>query len=1072
MIILMCGYAGWANTPLFQQRTVSGRVTSADDGNGFPGVNILVKGTTVGTVTDSEGNYSVEVPSAEGVLVFSSIGYKTVELPVGTQSVMNLAMEPDITSLAEVVVVGYGTVKKSDVTGSLVSISGAQLQEVPVQSISQSLQGRAAGVDVAQSSFRPGENPTIRIRGNRSIMATNNPLIVMDGIPLSEGSGINDFNPADIQSVEVLKDASAAAIYGSRGANGVILITTKKGRAGKARIDYEGYVGFSEPLAEIDMMTGGQFAELRREAHRNNSSRGYKYPYADPAADFKLFSEQDINMWNSVAQAYDWVDEANRIPEMRPVTAEEMALFQAYYQQDLIRYANDPKILATLVDPSSITQVPDYHPERVRTTDWADLVLQTGKKQSHQVSISGGTEKLGVVFSGGYYDEEGIQKAQSFERFNGRLGLDYQATPAIQIGGTSNVAFSTQQYGSPLYFRAIGQLPLALPYDAAGDVILQPGGDALIFSPLNEISDYMDERRVSRFFGSYYADIKLLEGLRFRTNFGPDFKQYRRGRYYGAFTSDRRGGTSQGIYDQEQRLSYVWENLLYYDKVFGDHTLGLTFLQSAQRERFESSTITVSDLPYRSLVYNLGSTNAAGPDAFGSDYFEKSLMSWMGRVNYGFKNRYLFTVTGRFDGSSTLAPDNKWDFFPSFAFAWKAHEEPFLNGVSFIDELKVRAGYGKVGNAAVEPYTVQGRLLKTRYVWGNTPAWGFNPNWLPNPDLSWEKTASLNAGIDFGLIGGRLSGTVDVYRQTTTDLIMNRLLPTAGGFAEILSNIGSTRNSGVEISLTSVNVDMSNGFKWSTDFIFTKNKEEIVELYSAKNDDIGNRWFIGQPLTTYYGWKPIGVWQSNEVEEAKKYGRIPGQGKFLDKDTDGDIDANDQMIRGSNVPDWSGSIVNNFSYKGVELSVFIYTRQGQVVASGYYRPALAGRYTEPAFIEYWTPGNPTNKYPRPTQDQERIDRPESYLYQDASFTKIRNITLAYTLPESLISRFKFSNLKVYVTAYNPFLFTKFEGGDPEFTAPVTRISDGRTVPITSVNDQLIENNLSERSIVVGIKAGF
>jgi TonB-linked SusC/RagA family outer membrane protein len=1055
-----------------QDRVVSGRVTSSDDGNGFPGINIIVKGTTVGTVTDANGDYSIKVPSEESTLVFSSIGYKTMEVSVGSQTTINLSLEPDITSLTEVVVVGYGTVRKSDVTGSLVSVSSQQIQQVPVQSISQALQGRAAGVDVAQANFRPGENPTIRIRGNRSIMASNNPLIVMDGIPLAEGSGINDFNPADIQSVEVLKDASAAAIYGSRGANGVILITTKRGKNGKAKINYEGYVGFSKPLAEIDMMTGSQFAELRREAHRNNSSRSYKYPYADPAADFTLFGGQDINMWNSVAQAYDWVDEANRIPEMRDVTPEERALFQAYYEQDLIRYANNPTILAGLIDPSTITQIPDYHPERVRNTDWADLVLQTGKKQSHQISISGGTEKLGVVFSGGYYDEEGIQKAQTYERFNGRLGLDYQASQAVKIGGSSNVAFSTQQYGSELYARAIGQLPIALPYDAAGDVILQPGGDALIFSPLNEIHDYIDERRISRFFGSYYGEIKLAEGLRFRTNFGPDFRQYRRGRYYGPFTSDRRGGTSQGIYDQDQRFSYVWENLLYYDKAFGDHSLGLTFLQSAQRERFESSTITVSDLPYRSLVFNLGSTNAAGPDAFGSSYYVKSLMSWMGRVNYGFKNRYLVTVTGRFDGSSTLAPGNQWDFFPSFALAWKAHEESFLATAGFIDELKVRAGYGKVGNSAVEPYTVQGRLLKTRYVWGNTPAWGFNPNWLPNKSLTWEKTASLNAGIDFGLFSGRISGTVDVYRQTTTDLIMNRLLPTVSGFTEIQSNIGSTRNSGIEVSLSSVNVELANGFKWTTDVVFTKNKEEIVELYSAKNDDIGNRWFIGQPLTTYYDWKAIGVWQSSEVEAAKEYGRIPGQGKFLDKDSDGDIDANDQMIRGSNVPDWSGSIVNTFSYKGFELSVFLYARMGQVIASGYYRPALAGRYTEPAFVDYWTPTNPTNVYPRPSQDQERIDRPESYLYQDGSFVKMRNITLSYSLPDKLISRLKFENLKVYVTAYNPFLFSDFKGGDPEFTAPITRELDGRTVPVGSVNDQLITNNLSERSVVVGIKAGF
>lgn len=1105
MLLLCCHAASWAygdnasNT--FQERTIKGRVTSADDGLGFPGVNIIVKGTTRGTVSDAEGNYSIEVSSADAILVFSSIGYKTTEVAVGTQTDINLAIEPDVTSLSEVVVVGYGTVKKSDVTGALASVSGEQLRAIPVQSISQALQGRASGVDISQSSFRPGDNPVIRIRGNRSLIGGNDPLIVLDGIPLPEGSGINDFNPNDVESIEVLKDASSASIYGSRGANGVILVTTKRGKAGKAKVSYDGYVGVSSPLATIDMMNGGQFAELRREANRNNSGLVYSLPWADVAQDFAAFSGQDIEMWNSVADGYQWVDRANRIPVTRPVTAEEREAYEAYYQQAQLRYpvgstqrtaAVNTKLnsLRALLDDPNL-QIPVYDPSKVRSTDWGDLALRTGIKQSHQFSVSGGSDNVGVFFGGGYYSDRGIQESQAFKRFNVKLGLDYKVSDAIKVGGTITGTSSTQNFGSPLYFRAIGQLPVAIPYDAEGRVILQPGGDALIFSPLNEIEDFVDDRLTNRAFGSFYADAKLpIKGLRYHVNVGTDFKHYRRGRYQGALTSDRRGGTSWADYAQEQNFTYVLENLLYYDKQVGVHNFGITALYSIQEDRFEASGVNVANLPYESqLFYNLGSTNATGPDAFSSNFTKKVFISYMGRINYSLMDKYLLTVTGRYDGLSPLAAGNKWGFFPSASLAWKIHQEAFMDNLNLFDELKLRVGYGEVGNAAVPPYLAAGRIIKTPYTWGDAAAWGFVPQFFPNPNLKWESTRSLNIGLDFGVMGGRIYGSIEGYQQNTQDLMMYRQLPTASGYPFTFENIGKVRNTGIELSLNSVNIDAGD-LKWTTGIIFSKNKEELVELYGGTNDDLGNRWFIGHPITTYYDWQPIGVWQSDEWEAAKAYGRIPGQGKIKDQltvDSDGDgvkdapdgvINASDMVIRGNNVPKWTGSIVNTVSYKGIELSFMIYTRQGQTIGSGYYRPALAGRYTEPAFVDYWTPTNPTNVYPRPTTDQERIDYPNSYLYQDASFVKMRNISLSYTFPKSVISRFKMENLKIYATAFNPFLWTDFKGGDPEFYANSTRIPAGQTlpVPITNIDDQLVNassgSNLSERSFVLGLTVGF
>ncbi|HEU4555338.1 MAG TPA: SusC/RagA family TonB-linked outer membrane protein, partial [Chitinophaga sp.] len=768
-ILLVCSScaSAFAQQPVI----VTGQVTAADNNNPLPGVTVALKGTSTGTVTDKDGHYRLSVPSGSGTLVFSFVGYAHKEEEIGGRRNINIVLAQDLAAIEEVVVVGYGTRKKSDVTGSLSSVSAQQLKQVPVQSVSQALQGRAAGVDVSASSFRPGDNPQIRIRGNRSLKAINYPLVVLDGIPLPDSSSINDFNPSDIASIEILKDASATAIYGSRGANGVILVTMKKGRAGAPVVTYDGYVGFSKPLTTLDMMDGGEFAELRREAYRNNSDPDdYTTPFPNPRQDYNLF-KGDANMWESVAQGYEWIDKANLIPRYRAATAEEQQRFALYGM-------------------GAFDSVPVYDPHKVRTTDWARLALRTGIKQDHQVSVSGGSEKVRVVLSLGYYNESGIQKTQSFERYNVRLGLDYNVSRILRVGGSTMASVANQQYGAPLYFNAIGQLPLAVPYDSAGNKIYQPGGDPLIFNPLFNIDNVIDERRTTHVMGSYYAELQLTDGLRFRMNFGPDYRQYRRGQFYGSLSTNRNRGTSQAIYDQQQRFSYVLENLLYYDKQFNrQHSVGVTLLQSIQHERYEASGLTVSNLPYdKQLFYNLGSTNNSGPDAFSSDYTQRRLMSYMGRVNYAFKDRYLLTVSGRFDGSSVLAPGNKWEFFPSFALAWKMQEENFLKNASFLDELKLRVGYGKTGNSAISPYTVQGRLVKTRYVWGDNPAWGYLPNLIANPSLKWEATYQLNAGVDFSFAKGRITGTVDLYQANTRDLIMDRQVPTVSGFGFIQEN--------------------------------------------------------------------------------------------------------------------------------------------------------------------------------------------------------------------------------------------------------------------------------------------
>jgi TonB-linked SusC/RagA family outer membrane protein len=1032
-----------------QRVTITGKVTTADGGEGLPGVTVLLKGTSNGTGTGADGAFTLQVPANNtGTLVFSFVGYTTKEVPLSGQTNFNVILSADQQSLDEVVVVGYGSQKKSDVTGALSSVSAKEIQQVPTQNLTQALQGRAAGVDVAGANFRPGEVPSIRIRGNRSVRASNEPLYVVDGIPLAQGTGLNDFNPQDIQSVEILKDASATAIYGSRGANGVVIVTTKRGQEGKFSINYNGYASADRANRTLDLFNGGEFLEVQREANRTNGT--YVPLYADPARDFTLFGSKDLNAWEGIADGYEWIDRANRVVATRPTTDAEKALYGA-----------------------SVTQIPIYDASKVRTTDWQKLALRTGYTQNHQISASGGTDKLRASASVGYLKQSGIQAGQDFSRYNARTTLDFKVNKVVTLGGSTNASLSIQNYGPDIYGRAAGQLPYAMPYAADGSFLTNPGGDPLIFNPLREVDNAFNERRVTRFFGSFYAELNLAKGLRYRLNVGPDFRNNRTGQFQSALAIARDAGGPNSIsaasYDQGQNFTYVVENLLFYDKQFGEnHHLSLTALQSAQQDRGEGSSVSALNLPYDSQKwYNLGSTYRAAANGFGSSFSQRTLMSWMGRVNYSFLDRYLLTATGRADGSSVLAPGNKWSFFPSVAVAWKIQQENFLKNVPAVTELKLRGGYGTVGQASVDPYTTGGTLQQSAYAFNETPAYGYSttPGTLPNtlgglrnPDLKWERTTTFNAGIDFGFFKNRISGSVEVYRANTTDLLLPRALPGVSGVVSILQNVGATRNQGVEVGLTTVNVETKN-FRWSSDFVYTRNKEEFVSLASGANDDIGNRWFIGQPLGVYYNYRNAGIWQTSEAATAAEYGARPGEIKIVDTDGNKVINANDFQVLGSNRPKWSGSLNNTVSYKGFELSVLVYARIGQLLATG-YAPGLGGRYPGMQ-VDYWTPTNPSNEYPRPAIGQDAAKNNSGYAFQSGSFARIRNISLTYTVPQAISSKVHAANLAVYVNAVNYFLFTNYKGLDPEAT------------DIGTTSGELAQaRNLGTKSLTVGVRLGF
>lgn len=986
-----------------QDRSVSGKVLSADDNTPLPGVNVAVKGTTRGTTTDANGDYRINVPNAQAVLVFSAVGSITQEITVGNKSTINVKVETDTRALNEVVVVGYGSQKKSQTTGAISSVTAKQITEMPITNLGQALQGRVAGVDVAQSGSKPGTVPTIRIRGRRSFNAGNDPLYVVDGIPLS--AGYEDINPNDVGSMEILKDATATAIYGARGANGVVLISTKRGNPnGKTTVTYDGYVGASNALDKVHLFNGAEFAEYVREAYRatTTATSGYK----------------DIN--------------GNPVPT---------GVVDAYADSKVAVLGGDPAVAAGIAAG--------------RSTDYQSLFLRQGTIQNHTIGIQGGSEKTQFYISAGYFKDNGIIAGLDFTRYSVRANVDHQVNKALRVGISSYMMYSLRngENRSP-YGATLNANPLGRPYDDNGNLIFAPTNDALLTNPLAELvpNAQIDETKKYRIFNSIYAEVNILDGLKYRVNFGPDFTISRAGRFIGSATNDRKLGDPVASTGNNFGFNYTLENILTYTRKFGDHSIGVTALQSIQRDNFEQNNISVQGIPAESQqFYNEG--NASLVLGVGSNLVQWTINSYMGRVNYDYKDKYLITATLRRDGSSRFGVNTKYGNFPGIALGWNIANEEFMKGNSWVDLLKLRLSRASVGNQGVTPYQTQGLENRTVYAWGNSPAYGYRPYTIGNPDLKWENSTTTNIGVDFSLWRGRVAGAIELYQTETTDLLLSDQLPNSIGFNAVTRNIGETRNKGIEISISTVNVNTKGGFKWSTDFTFTKNTEAIISLYNGKVDDLGNRWFIGKPLTAYYDYKKAGIWQTSEADVAKSYQSSAGQIKVQDTNNDGKITADDRVYIGSDIPTFSGGITNRFSYKGFDFNFFVYARIGQTILSGFHRDnnALAGRY-EQIKVDYWTPNNPTNEFPQPKSNQESPVYGSSLYYFDGSFVKVRNINFGYTFPAKITSKLRMQSLRVFASIQQPFIFStyrsKYNGIDPESTdgtvsnsiTPATRVS--------------------------------
>ena len=964
-----------SNAPTPESGTIAGVVTAVETGSPIPNVRVTLAGTALAATAGPDGHYTIAlVPPGTYQLRAQLIGYLVAELgdvvvTAGQATTADFRLQPLPVTLQEVVVVGYGTQVRRDVTGAVASVSSEDVHATPKANAIEAIKGRVPGVDIVTTGNNPGDGISIRVRGTRSLTASNDPLYVLDGIPMA--GGIGDLNPNDVESMEILKDASATAIYGARGASGVVLITTKQGKSGKTTVTYDTYAGAQRAVRRMPMMNGPQWAQFKRDAARN-SKTGYGCP------------------------------------------------------PDVAACAHGDSILFWPVDVQAIAAG--------RWTDWQDLVLRQGTQVSNEVRATGGDEKTRFALSAGQLNQGGIIQGMDYVRRSARFNFDHRASPRLRIGTSTSVIQSDQHLGrgDGVYSEALLNDPLAPAFDSAGHVIFKPTPDGQRVNPLSDIENQHDDRARARAFGTLFAEYNLSAALNWRVNFGADLTFYRRGQFWGAATQSQQGSPANATLEQQRTLAYTLDNILTYKRSLGlAHRVDATLVYSIQTQRTEDQVTPVIALPYEQDQYfDLGS--AARVDAPSSYLSRWALASVMARVNYALKDRYLLTLTGRDDCSSRLAPGHKCQIFPSAALAWRLSEEDFIQRTGLFSDLKLRVSYGRTGNTAINPYQTEGSLTRTIYSFNDLPAVGYRPGSLPNDSLSWERTSQLDVGLEFTGRGGGISGSVDVYRAATSELLMNRQLSGINGRSSILQNVGATLNSGVEVALSTQILRDWHGLGWSTQINWAMNRNRIVSLFGANKNDVGNKWFIGQPVTVHYDYKFGGIWQIADSVEMKRYGRKPGDIRIVDQNNDGKINASDRVILGSPFPKWTGSLTSRFDWRGFDLSVMAYAPWGQTIDDVFRRDqnVLAGRYNNLA-VNYWTPTNPSNTDPRPILDQERPENNSAMGFEDGSFVRIRSVTLGYTVPGARVGPFRGRSLRFYATALDPFLFTDFQGLDPE-----------------------------------------
>ncbi|SDL39800.1 SusC/RagA family TonB-linked outer membrane protein [Siphonobacter aquaeclarae] len=947
--------------------TVRGRVTDREKGEGIPGVNVVLKNSRKGTTTDADGNYSIVISTTADVLVFSSVGFATQEITVGDRTLLNVTLESDARALDEVVVVGYGSQSRRNVTGSVAKIDMKQTENLPNTNVTQSLRGRVAGVQFTDSG-RPGQNGSILIRGPRSLGGGNDPLIVLDGI-FFNGS-LADINPNDIESMEVLKDASAAAIYGSRAANGVILITSRRGTTRKPTIRVNAFTGVSEMGRTVKLLSPERYLQKTLD-YRTQSGLP-----SDPA---------------SVASY---------------LTTTEAANYKA----------------GNVVDP------------------WK-AASQPGRMDSYDLSLSGRNEATNYYLSAAFTNEKGVILQDNQKRVTLRTNIENQVTNWLSVG--MNTTFVRRDLSGREADVA------SIYYSSPFGTWTYPDGEPTQYTvPEDQVSGQpiraalltKNEEIYNNLFSNFYGlvNIPFVKGLSFRVNYSPN---YRWNHTYNFVRQDRRltnNTTSANKYNQES-FDWVLENILTYTKQIGkNHGLDVTLLYGRNHQQSESTTANANQLSSDALGWNsltLGGTQTTTSAASMVDG-----ISSMARLNYRFKDRYLLTLTARRDASSVFAANNKYATFPSAALAWIVSDESFMRKATAVDLLKFRLSYGAVGNQAIQPYQSLGLSGITQYVYGDggPTSVGIYPSTMANSNLKWETTYTANAAIDFSLFKGRLGGTVEVYNSDTKNLIVQRSLPTLTGYTSVLTNLGATNNKGIELTFNTVNLRKKN-FEWSSNIVLSANRNKIVHLYRSdtngdgqEDNDLINRWFIGQPVTVYYDYVFDGIYQQGDQIPN---GSQPGFIRFKDLNGDGKIDAtNDRTIIGQGgQPKIRWGVTNNFSYGNLSLSVFVNAMQGWISDFILLDPNSTksenspGRALNQIDAGWWTADNKSD-----TRPSLVYTNPLGYnYYVSRNFVRIQDVSLAYNFPAKWVKKVHGTNLRVFASAKNLYTFTKWPGTDPE-----------------------------------------
>ncbi|MBZ5858656.1 SusC/RagA family TonB-linked outer membrane protein [Flavihumibacter profundi] len=1014
-----------------QTREISGRITDQKDGLPLAGVTVTVKGTSVSTATGADGTFSLKIPSGAKTLVISSVGYAQQEVAVYDNISVSLTVGES--ALSEVVVVGYGTKIKRDITGSVAKVGAKELGNTPATSFESALQGRAAGVQVEQQNGKLGQGIKVRIRGASSVSAGNEPLYVVDGVPVTttdlssngaQTSPLADLNTNDIESIEVLKDASSAAIYGSQASNGVVLITTKRGKAGKSKIDFGFFSGVQEPTHLRSFMNAQQFVDYSRQAAVGAGKYEYRLGY-----------------WNTEQEGIDW--------------------WTNYVESRLKRYSagND-----------------DYKTYKVNT-DWQKEAFQPAPITQYDLSLSGGNEKTTFYMAGQYLDQTGIAKNNSLKRYNGRLNIDHKLNNWLSAG--MNMAFSRtlnfrvsndNAFSTPLQSVALSPItPLIDPRTGliSGELDPETGvpntNYPVYYNPMLSVKGAYYNTFVNRILGNVYGQAQIMKGLSFRTEFGMDQLNQTEEAYYGPITVRNtqypRGG---GFTSADQILNYNTNNFFrYFTKIKEDHDIDVVAGMSYQDQNHFSQGATAESFP--SSAYKKLTSAGTKTDATSTET-EFSFLSYFSRLNYKFKNRYLLALSGRYDASSRFGPNSRWGFFPAASAGWILSEEKFLADSKWLSFLKVKASYGLTGNAGIGNYPWQG-LWTGDGAYASIP--GQRPSQLSNPDLKWETTASADFGVEFGIIKNRVTAEVDYYFRDTKDLLLAVEVPGTSGFSSQIRNLGKLNNKGFEFSINSENIVTKN-FRWTTNLNFAMNKNTITDL---KGQELGignvNRAREGQPLGVFVAREFAGadpatgdaIWYKNTKDASGKIDRTPTS----------DYNEAADVVIGNPNPDFIYGMRNNFNYKGLELDVFIQGVHGNKIydGGGQYMSASGSNgfdnQTTDQLNAWKNPGDKTMVPEARTFQANGTDPSSRWLY-DGSYLRIKQLTLGYNLPKNVLAKIKLERAKVYVRGQNLFTFTNYKGWDPEVNADYQASNINQGVDFYSV-PQL-------RTIIFGVSIGL